>query len=140
MKMTLREVIKNHAGLARLGNKTFPSKLSFAVSCNLERLQKEAERVEKERKKLCEQFADKDEKGDAVMVDSVVNGQKTKEYKMSEESRKLFSAEYEALLDEETEISIRTVKTEVIEQCESADRYSIPTVGDIVTLAFMTEE
>lgn len=140
MKMKLKEVQERLKGLARMGTKTFPSKLSFAVSYNIEKLQKESERIEKERKKLCEQYAEKDDDGNPAMVDSVVNGNTVKEYKMDEDGRKAFGEEYEALLDTEVNVEIRTVKTEVVEQCEKVERYDIPTVAELVTMSFMLKE
>lgn len=140
MKMKLKEAQARLQNLAKLGTKTFPAKLSFAISCNIEKLQKEAEHIEKERKKLCEQYAEKDDDGKPVMVDSVINGVESKEYKMDAAARAAFGEEYDSLLDTEVDVSIRTVKTEVVEQCERADRYDIPTVAELLALAFMLEE
>lgn len=140
MKMKLKEVQERLKGLARMGTKTFPSKLSFAVSYNIEKLQKESERIEKERKKLCEQYAEKDDDGNPVMVNSVVNGNTVKEYKMDEDGRKAFGEEYDALLDTEVSVEIRTVKTEVVEQCEKVERYDIPTVAELIAMSFMLKE
>lgn len=140
MKMKLREVNKNLSILARMGGKTFPAKMSFAISRNFELLQRESERIEKERKRLCENYSEKDEEGNAVMIDSVIDGQPTKEYKMTEEKRSAFEVEYNELMDEEIEVDIRKVKQEVIERCEEAERYDIPTVADIVGMSFMIEE
>lgn len=140
MKMKLKDVQTRLRGLAGLGTKTFPSKLSFAISYNIEKLQKESERIEKERKKLCDQYADKDDDGNPMMVDSIINGNTVKEYKMDEEGRKAFNEEYENLLDTEVDIEIRTVKAEVVEQCEKADRYSIPTVADLLAMSFMLKD
>lgn len=140
MKMKEKEVNKHFSDLAGIGNLTLPSKLSFAISYNLEKLQKESERIENERKKLCEQYSDKDDDGKPVMVDSIINGQKTQEYKMSEENRKLFGEEYNELLDTEVDIEIRKVKNEVVERCEQVDRYTIPSVSQLFALSFMLEE
>lgn len=140
MKMKLKEVQVRLQNLAKLGTKTFPAKLSFAISCNIEKLQKEAEHIEKERKKLCEQYAEKDDDGKPVMVDSVIGGKESKEYKMDTSARTAFGEEYESLLDTEVDVTIRTVKTEVVEQCERAERYDIPTVAELLALAFMLEE
>lgn len=140
MKMKEKEVIKHFQELATLGKLTLPPKLSFAISCNLEKLQRESERIEKERTKLCEQYADKDENGEPIMVDSIINGNKTQEYKMSEENRKLFSEEYGELLDAEVEMELRTVKMEVVERCEKVDRYHIPSVAQLVAMSFMLTE
>lgn len=140
MKMKLRETQVRLQNLAKLGTKTFPAKLSFAISCNIEKLQKEAEYIEKERKKLCEQYAEKDDDGKPVMVDSVLNGKESKEYKMDGTTRAAFAEEYDSLMDTEVDVTIRTVKTEVVEQCERAERYDIPTVAELLALAFMLEE
>lgn len=140
MKMKLKEAQARLQNLAKLGTKTFPAKLSFAISCNIEKLQKEAEHIEKERKKLCERYADKDDNGKPVMVDSVINGVESKEYKIDAAARAAFGEEYDSLLDTEVDVNIRTVKTEVVEQCERADRYDIPTVAELLALAFMLEE
>lgn len=140
MKMKLKEAQVRLQNLAKLGTKTFPAKLSFAISCNIEKLQKEAEHIEKERKKLCEQYADKDDDGKPVMVDSVINGVESKEYKMDASARAAFGEEYDSLLDTEVDVNIRMVKTGVVEQCERAERYDIPTVAELLALAFMLEE
>lgn len=140
MKMKLREVQVRLQNLAKLGTKTFPAKLSFAISCNIEKLQKEAEHIEKERKKLCEQYAEKDDDGKPVMVDSVLNGKESKEYKMDGTARAAFAEEYDSLMDTEVDVTIRTVKTEVVEQCERAERYDILTVAELLALTFMLEE
>lgn len=140
MKMKERDVIKNYRNLAAFGGLVLPSKLSFAISCNAEKLLHEVERIEKERKRLCVQYAEKDKNNEPVMADSVIAGEKTREYKMTEENRKLFMDEYDALLDSEAEISIRTVKMEVVERCEEAERYNILTVSQLLAMSFMLEE
>lgn len=140
MKMKLKDVNKNLNALARLGGKTFPAKLGFAIACNIEKLQRESEHIEKERKKLCEQYAEKDEEGKAVMVESIINNQKAQEYKMTDENRELFGKEYGDFLETEVEVEIRTVKQEVIGHCETQERYSIPSVAEIVGMGFMVEE
>lgn len=140
MKMTLKDVRKNLNVLVKLGGYTLPSKLSFTISRNIEKLQAEEKRAEEERERLCKRYADKDSEGEPEMEDCVINGQKTQKYKMSAENQKAFDEEYEDLMNEEVDIDIRMVKQEVIEQCENAERYTIPTVANIVGMAFMIEE
>lgn len=140
MMMKLKDVNKNLNALVRLGEKAFPAKLGFAITCNIEELQRELEHIEKERKKLCEQYAEKDEEGKAVTVDSIINNQKTREYKMTDENRELFGKEYADFLETEVEVGIRTVKQEVIEHCETQERYNIPSVAEIMWMGFMLEE
>lgn len=142
MKMTLGEVSRKMGGLTSVlsGNKKFPSKLRYAVAYNMEKLQKESGRIENERKRLCEQFAEKDEKGNPVMVKSIVNGKESQEYKLTEENRRLFEKEYNSLLDSEVDIEIRKVKASVVDECEKSDRYDIPGVRDMTAMIFMIEE
>lgn len=140
MKIKLREAVKHAAHLASLSKKVFPSKLSFAISCNTEMLQKEAERAEKERLKICERYAEKDENGKPIMLNNIVNGNKVQEYKINEEGRRALLEEYNDLLETEVEIEIRKVNASILEKCETADRYTIPSVADINAMAFMLEE
>lgn len=140
MKMREKDVNRHFTDLAAMAHMTLPSKLSFAISFNLEKLQNEAERIEKERTKLCGRYADKDENDQPVMTDSIIEGKKVQEYKMSEENQKLFAEEYNSVLETEIEMEIRTVKTDVIERCETAERYDIPTVAQLHALSFMLEE
>lgn len=140
MRMTLKDVKKNLKGLIALGGATLPSKLSFAISRNIEKLQAEERRAEDERSKLCEQYSDKDKDGNPVMTDCVIEGLRTQKYEMSPENQEAFNQEYEDLMNEEVDIDIRMVKLECIEQCEKAERYTILSVGDIAAMSFMIEE
>lgn len=140
MKMKLKDASRHYAGLAEVGDLILPSKLSFAVSVNMEKLFAEVERAEKERKKLCERYAEKDADGRPVMADSVVDGKKTREYKMDPEGMKTVNEEYQALLDTEVDVRISTVDAECIRQCEENERYSIPSARQIAAMAFMLEE
>lgn len=142
MKMTLSEASKKLIALDALiaKNNKFPSKLRYAICYNMEKLQKESERVEKERKRLCEQFAEKDEKGEVIMVKSIVNGKESQEYKILSENRKLLEKEYSSLLETEVDLEIRTVKADVLDECEKSDRYDIPGVRDMAAMIFMIEE
>ncbi|MDO5345282.1 MAG: hypothetical protein Q4E91_06015 [Lachnospiraceae bacterium] len=140
MIMKEKDVTKHFSELASMGGMVLPSKLSFAISCNMEKLQAEAERIEKARIELCKQYSEKGEAGDPVMVESIVNGKKTTEYKMSDENRELFAKEYMGLLDTEADIAIRTVKMDVIGQCEAVERYDVLTVSHMHALSFMLEE
>lgn len=140
MKMKEREVSEHFSKLSELGNMRLPSKLSFAISCNTEKLQGEVRRIEKERVKLCEQCADKDDEGKPIMVKSIINGKEVQQYKISDDNRKLFEEEYNAILDAEVDIQIRTVKPDVIDQCEMAERYDILTVAQLLALSFMIVE
>lgn len=85
-------------------------------------------------------YAEKDESGNVLMAESVINGQKMQEYKMSEENKKAFSEEYTQLLETEVEIDIRKSGMEEIEQCEKIERYDLLSVAELLALSFMLEE
>lgn len=138
--MKLKEVNEKANELAKLGQKTFPSKMGYAISYNYEKLVKELERIEKERIKLCKQYADKDEEGNPVMDKSVIDGKETSSYHMTVENRKVFNEEYNDLLDSETNIEFRKLNMEIVERCETVERYDIPTVSELYALSFMLEE
>lgn len=140
MKIKEREVKEHFSRLAQVSSLVLPSKLSFAISYNMEKFQREFNRIEKEREKLCERYADKDEDERPIMVNSMVDGTKKQTYKMSEENSKLFAEEYEDMLDTEVDIEIRTVNKEVVERCEDVDRYNIPSVSQLFALSFMLED
>lgn len=100
----------------------------------MESLLAELERVEKERKKLCERYAEKDADGRPVMAGSVVDGKKTREYKMGPEGLKTVNEEYQALLDTEVDICISTVDGECIRQCEENEQVSHPGKAGVILM------
>ena len=140
MKIKLKDVTRYYVGLANVGDLILPSKLSFAISRNMESLLVEAERVEKERKKLCEVYAEKDADGKPIMTDSVVAGKETREYKMTPAAREAINEEYQALMEAEVDICIAMASQESIQQCEKNERYSIPSARQVAALAFMLEK
>lgn len=140
MKMTLKEARDRYLGLSGTAELVLPAKLSFAITCNLEKLEAENKRIDKEREKFCKQYAEKEEDGSAKMKDAVINNTAQKVYDITDENRKLLEKEMEALLEEETDIEIRTVKQELLEQCEKNDRYSVPSVANIYAMSFMITE
>lgn len=138
--MKLKEINEKANALAKLGQKVFPSKMGYAISYNYEKLEKESERIESERVKLCRQYADKDENGNPIMDKSIIDGKETSSYRMSDESRENFNEEYSTLMDSETEIEFRMLKMDIVERCENVERYDIPTVSELYAMSFMLEE
>lgn len=144
MKVTIKaaELREKLIGMANLGRLTLPGKLSYAISYNTEKLEKEHSRLEKERIKICERYAEKDENGKAITVRFEENGTEKEKYKFATpEDEKACDDEYKELLETEIEFeNLRTVKWDEIEKCEKNERYSIPTVKDIRAMSFMMEE
>lgn len=141
MKMTLKEVNEKYAALAGTGHLTLPIKLRYAITCNLDTLQKHAEHIEKTRKELCERYCKKDENGNPVMIKSFTGGQKRSNYDMSPKDERAMNREYDNFLEtEEVEVEIRKVKLSVLEECEEKDRYDMPNVAQQLAMHFMLEE
>lgn len=141
MKMTLKEVNERYAALAGTAKLALPIKLGYAITCNLDKLQKHAERIEKTRKELCERYCRKDADGNPLMVDKFVGGVKEKSYDLEPEDLKEMNREYEDFMEnEEVEIEIRKAKYDLLEECEKNSRYSIPTVAQQLAMRFMLEE
>lgn len=141
-EMKAKEVREKLVGLMYLGELTLPGKLSYAISYNTEKLEQEYNRLEKERVKICERYAEKDPSGKAITIPFEENGIKKEKYKFPDpEDEKACDEEYRELM--ETEIvfeDFRTVQWEELEKCEGNQRYSIPTVKHISAMSFMLED
>lgn len=140
MKMTLQKAKDRLRGLASLGALRLPAKLNYAINFNMEKLEQEVQRADKERIRLCKQYAKKDENGEPRLIDSIENGTKIQSYDMTTEDEKKVNEEVKALMEEEVEFDLRTVKMELIEQCEQSERYDVPAVGHLNALYFMLAE
>lgn len=142
VKMKAKEIREKLVGLMSLGELTLPGKLSYAISYNIEKLEQEFNRLEKERVKICERYAEKEESGKAITVQFEENGFKREKYKFpSQEEEKACDEEYQELMETEIEFAdMRTVKWDEIEKCEGNQRYSMPTVKNIGIMNFMLED
>lgn len=138
-KMTLKDVKKNASALSTLAGMRFPGKLRYAVAYNLEKLNREEKRIEEQRIELCRQYAEKDENGEAVMVQNVIDGSRSESFKMTLENEQAFTKEYAELLETEIDIDIRTVEASVVDRCDETERYDIPSVAQVIGMSFMIE-
>lgn len=129
MKMKLREAISRYNNLAALTTQTYPTRLSYAISKNLKKLEDETKNYEEERKKVCERLAEKDEKGAPIIEDD--------KYVMTDANKKTLSKEVDDLLNMEVEVEIQIVDVSVLDQCDTSERYHVPTAKEIIALDFM---
>lgn len=140
MRMKEKEVRERCIGLMSLRDLSLPARMSFAIAHNLEVLEKEAGKVEEERQRLCREYAKKDDDGNPVIVSSVIDGKETQEYSVTNENKKLLMEELNEVMETEVDIDIRTVKTDVVEQCDASERYHILTAAQLMAVSFMLEE
>lgn len=129
MKIKLAEIKNRHQTLCMLGNKKLPIKLSYAVGKNILKLQEEVNSIEEARIKLVQQYAEKDENGSFKMKDG--------HYDVGENEQKL-NKEFIEFLNTETDIDIKTVLAEIVENMEDA-RFDALTPAELIALDFMLE-
>lgn len=137
IKIKLSEIRKHYAGLIDMQQKTFPSRLGYAIMKNIKVLSGEYELLEEKRMEICQKFAMKDSDGEPI---TKKEGNIEKYVFSTVEDEKANEEEFKELLDMEVEIDIHTVKYEIIDQCHERERYSIPTVLDLETIDFMIED
>ena len=136
--MKVSEIRMYYPVLLTLADKRLPIRLSYAIGRNIDKLHTEYERIEEERRKLCEEFADKDEEGKPVMTRSVIEGQEVSGYQIAEEKQQEFAAQFSELLDTQVELDLMTIEPQVLDLLDS-DRYDPLTPGQVHDLAWMIE-
>jgi hypothetical protein len=125
MKITNREIVTNVNRLMALSEKPLPVKASYALAKNIVKIQNELKVYDKERARLIDLYAEKNEHG----VKSDVNGQIIFKSDCAEKWNK----DIADLLDIENEIDIHKFKLDVIEG------YSM-TPAEIMLIEYMIEE
>lgn len=141
MLMKLSDIIQHYKELTAptdglpIIDRAFPSRLSFALGKNVKKFEEEVNVYNKEREKICDRLAEKDENGKAIIVED--DGQSI--YKMSEEAKRDVNRELAALYEAEIDIPIQKIDEAVIEQCDSSERYHGLSARDLLILDFMIE-
>lgn len=66
MKISNQRLIENIQKLSGVAQKQLPVKVSYAISKNISKIESELKVYDKERQKLIDKYAEKDEKGQAI--------------------------------------------------------------------------
>jgi len=82
------------------------SVIAYRISKNIKEIKKEIDVYEEQRKKLCENYAEKDENGNAII--------KNRKYDISKENIQMFNDELKKLEEETVDINIKKVSIEDI--------------------------
>ena len=114
---------------SELGNKRLPAKLSLAISVNVEEAGKKIEIYEKERIKIAEAHAKKDENGEPVIENS----------KYVIEDPVAWRKEHQELVNAEVECAMTTVTIDDITKCDEPGFDSL-TVNEMTVIRFMIEK
>lgn len=135
--MKLKDIILNYNQLtsSEIMDRRLPARLSYAAMKNLRWLEGEARRYEEERVRLCRQLADKDEKGEPLLVE---NGEGRSSYQLSGENRDTLSKQLEELLEMEVEDQTYKVGAEVFDQWPGG-AFDFLTPREMGALDFMIE-
>lgn len=97
MKMTNQELLGNVQKLSGVAQKQLPVKVSYAISKNISKIESELKVYDKERQKLIEKYAEKDEQ------EKVVSDEKGQ---IKFKDKDSWDEDIKALLDIENEIDI----------------------------------
>ena len=128
--MKLNEVTSTYRKLAGFAGKKFPVKISYAISKNLKKLEKEMELIEKGRMEILEQFAEKTEDGQLKIEDDrYILGDKEQD----------FQKEYMEYLETETDVDLYKVPIAELDKMEDV-RYSVLSPDEITNLMDILED
>ena len=132
MNIKLGDLKEMVTGLYSIQGKKFPVKISYAIAKNVKNLAEEHADYEKQRIKLCEEFANKDKDGNPVSVDG--------KYDIPNDSLKEFNDAVNELRDTEIDVDIHSVSFSELDKCDTNERYDIPTASDVSAMQFMLED
>ena len=133
MEMKIKDAIMHYNTLTQrpsIVDQTLPSKLSYSISRNLKKLEEEVKNYNEERERICKRLAEKDGDGNPIAKDG--------KYDISEENKQILDEELNALLDTDIDVDIHMVDIDpILDQCDAAERYHVPTARELMTLEFM---
>lgn len=132
MKLKLMDIRQAALTLHQIKDKSFPVKMSYALSKNMSVLWAEYDLIEKEREKICNRYADKDENGKPIINGNV--------YAMSADNDRKCNKEFEELLETEADVDVSMIPQSVLDACDQSDRYDILTLGEMRAIGFLIQE
>lgn len=131
--MKIIDAVNHLNSLKTVSEKVYPAKMRFAITRNIIKISAETELVEKSRIEICERYAAKDVDGKPMVKDGAyVCG--------TAEDVAARDAEIKALYNTEIDIDILKIQQQDIEECDTKDRYDIPSISEVIALDFMVEQ
>lgn len=110
MKLTNRRIVNDSNFLGGLIHKQLPVKVSYAISKNISKIERELDIYNKERQKLLDKYCVKDEKGENIIDEN-------NQLKIADEHLDTWNKEINELLDIEVDIYIHKFKLDDLLQC-----------------------
>jgi sulfur transfer complex TusBCD TusB component (DsrH family) len=105
MKLTNKKLVESMGLVQQIAQKQLPVKASYAISQNIGKIKPILETYDKEREKILNKYAEKDDKGKIVLQADGISA-KLKDAKAVESFRK----DIDTLLNISNDIDIRTIK------------------------------
>ena len=94
MLLTNEKLINDSLSLSQLGQKELPIKVSYAIAKNMTKIQAELDTYNKERQKLIDKYAQRDDNGKIIMIkDNQVQLDKTQLDNWNKDSNELLLIE-----------------------------------------------
>lgn len=125
MKLSNRKILEDINALRMISQKQLPVKISYFVAKNMTKIERELKIYEKERRKLLEKYAERDEDDQFVVEDG----------KIQIADIDNWNKDIEELLDIEVDVKIHKLK---LEDLLNANIDIAP--GELISIDYMIEE
>lgn len=128
MKLTNRKIVNDAMFLGSLAQKQLPIKISYAISKNIKKIEKELEIYNSERQKLLDKYAIKDKNGENLIDEN-------NQLKIDDENMSNWNKSINELLDIEINIDIHKFNKDDLlsSNCEM-------TPSELMLIDYMIEE
>ena len=128
MKLTNRKIVNDSNFLGVLMHKQLPVKVSYVISKNVSKIEKELDIYNKERQKLLDKYCVKDEEGENIIDEN-------NQLKIADKNLETWNKDINELLDIEIDIDIHkfNVNDLLNSNCEM-------TVSELMLIDYMIEE
>ena len=128
MNLTIRKILNDTNALVVISQKQLPIKVSYAISKNIKKLEKELKIYDEERQKLIDKYCIKDEEGNNVIDEN-------NNLKIADEHLKAWNKEINELMDIEVDIDIHKFNLYDL-MCGNYDM----TPAELMIIDYMIEE
>lgn len=125
VKMTNKEILEKVSGLGEISSRKLPVKVSYAISKNISKVERELKHYNEERQKLIKEYCLKEDDGTLKITDG--------NYDIGPERLEDFNKEINELQEIEVEMDIHKFNIELLNGYEMSP-------GELICIDFMIEE
>ena len=131
MKLKMKDIIR--FGETPLGMRKFTPKMTLAIAINAAAVEPILKGYNESYKNLIDDYVEKDEDGEPVVIED--NEQQFYKFKDVE----AFNKAYTEVLEEEIELTVKTINEKEIHKCGEETGLDVPTVAELAAMMFMIE-